>query len=151
MQTELSSIKRKRECSRAREKAILSRGSRRRYARELQTEQTVLKDSPVSTERYLSELVRSQQDNAIIYNERANKLRFIKELMREDALAYDDARHIVQKIEDIHAQPEQELEMAGMKVKSGVGVAVDEEEDMRRRRVSRRKERVLIRYQTFVD
>ena len=40
--------------------------------------------------------------------------------------------------------------MAGMKVKAGVGV-VDEEEEMRRRRVSRRKERVLIRYQTFVD
>lgn len=105
MQNELSMLRRKRECSRAREKTILSRGSRRRYARELQTEQAILNGSPASTERYLSELVRSQQDNAIIYNERANKLRFIKELMREDGLGYEDAHHIVQKIEDIHAEP----------------------------------------------
>jgi hypothetical protein len=42
----------------------------------------------------------------MIYNEKANKLRFIKELMQEDKMNYDDAKHIVQKIEDIHAESE---------------------------------------------
>lgn len=32
-----------------------------------------------------------------------------------------------------------------------VAAGVDEEEEMRHRRVSRRKNRVLVRFQTFVD
>ena len=68
MQGELSSIRMKRECSRARQKTILSRTSKQRYARAIHTENSILESTPVSTEQYLNDLRRSQQDNAIVYN-----------------------------------------------------------------------------------
>lgn len=64
--------------------------------------------------------------------------------MREDALSYEDADHIVQKIAELHAEPPQQPPQPGP-------ASADEDEEMRRRRVSRRKARVFIRYQTFVD
>jgi hypothetical protein len=67
MQTELSTIRRKRECARNRETAIRSRG-KPSQGRQLQTEQSGLADGRASTEQYLGALMRSQQDNALIYN-----------------------------------------------------------------------------------
>lgn len=95
MKNDLSTVRHRRECARAREKSILSRASKKKQERHLQTEEAILSNPLATTDQYLTSLLRSQQENAIIYNEKANKLRFIKELMQEDGLGYDAAHHIV--------------------------------------------------------
>lgn len=67
MHSQLSSLRGKRECSRARQKAILARTSKQSCGRALRTESCAPADTAGSTERYLKEVRRGEEEGATIY------------------------------------------------------------------------------------
>lgn len=59
------------------------------------------------TEQYLKEVIKSGEENTLIYDERAKKLNYIKEYMESEEVGYEEAALVVNQIEAMDSRPKQ--------------------------------------------
>ena len=58
-----------------------------------------MRDTTNDTDSYLANVLKENEDNTLIYNEREKKLNYIKEYMLQEKVDFDVASHIVNEIE----------------------------------------------------